>query len=83
MLIGRIKWARSLVHHLEELLSSVTSHHILKTLQATVDLSKRHKAAENTLKSYENDMVAIWMNQHVSLLHRMLCFYRISSRFGK
>ncbi|GJQ67798.1 hypothetical protein Trydic_g16579 [Trypoxylus dichotomus] len=62
---GRVKWARSLVYHLEELLSSVTSHHILKTLPATVELSKRHKAAENTLKSYESDMVAIWMKQHV------------------
>lgn len=64
--IGRIKWAKSLICHLEELLTSVTSHHILKNLQATVELSRRHKAAENTLKTYQNDMVAIWMNQQVS-----------------
>lgn len=64
---GRIKWSRSLFSHLEELLSGVTSHHILKNLPTTVDLSKRHKLAENMLKSYETDMVAIWMNQHVTL----------------
>ncbi|XP_050507714.1 dynein axonemal heavy chain 5 [Diabrotica virgifera virgifera] len=63
---GRIKWARSLVSHLEELLSSVTTHHILKNLPATVELSKKHKTAEAMLKIYEADMVALWMNQHVS-----------------
>nr|CAH7754292.1 unnamed protein product [Callosobruchus chinensis] len=31
---GRIKWARSLVSHLDELLTSVTTHHILKNLPA-------------------------------------------------
>nr|XP_022920640.1 dynein heavy chain 5, axonemal [Onthophagus taurus] len=62
---GRIKWARCLVHHLDELLESVTTHHILKSLPATVELSKRHKSANTMLKTYENDMVAIWMNQHV------------------
>lgn len=65
-LIGRIKWARSLVYHLAELLDSVTTHPILKTLPATVELSKRHKNADSMLKGYENDMVAIWMSQHVS-----------------
>jgi dynein heavy chain len=62
---GRIKWARSLLCHLDELLSSVTTHHVLKNLPATAELSRRHKAAETTLKSYETDMVAIWMNQHI------------------
>lgn len=64
---GRIKWARSLVSHLHELLSNVTTHHILKNLQATVELSRKHTAAETMLKTYEDDMVALWMNQHVSL----------------
>lgn len=63
--LGRIKWSRSLLCHLDELLSSVTTHNVLKNLPATADLSRRHKAAEVTLKSYETDMVAIWMNQHV------------------
>ncbi|XP_015833540.2 dynein axonemal heavy chain 5 isoform X3 [Tribolium castaneum] len=62
---GRIKWARSLLCHLDELLSCVTTHHVLKNLPATAELSRRHKAAETTLKSYETDMVAIWMNQHI------------------
>lgn len=65
---GRIKWARSLVSHLDELMVSVTTHQVLKTLPATIDVSKRYRAAENMLKSYENDMVAIWMSQHVSFL---------------
>ncbi|XP_060534779.1 dynein axonemal heavy chain 5 isoform X2 [Cylas formicarius] len=63
---GRIKWARCLVSHLEELLSNVTSHHVMKNLPTTVELSRRHKAAENTLRMYETDMVALWMNQHVA-----------------
>lgn len=62
---GRIKWARSLVYHLQELVEGVVVHHVLKTLPATIELSKKHKAAETTLKSYEDEMVAIWMNQHV------------------
>lgn len=64
--LGRIKWARSLKSHLEELITSVTSHHILKNLPATQELSRRYNQAEQTLKSYETDMVAVWMNQQVS-----------------
>lgn len=63
--LGRIKWAKSLVCHLSELLDNVTAHHILKTLPTAQELSKRHKAAEATLQSYQDDMVAIWMNQQV------------------
>ncbi|VEN47382.1 unnamed protein product, partial [Callosobruchus maculatus] len=63
---GRIKWSRSLVSHLDELLTSVTTHHILKNLPAAVELSRKHKSALTMLKSFETDMVALWMNQHVS-----------------
>ncbi|XP_057658943.1 dynein axonemal heavy chain 5 [Diorhabda carinulata] len=63
---GRIKWSRALVSHLDELLTSVTTHHILKNLPATVELSKKHKIAETMLKTFETDMVALWMNQHIS-----------------
>ncbi|CAG9857423.1 unnamed protein product [Phyllotreta striolata] len=63
---GRIKWSRALVSHLDDLLSSVTTHPILKTLPATVELSRKHVAAEIVLKAYETDIVALWMNQHVS-----------------
>ncbi|KAF7265346.1 hypothetical protein GWI33_021235 [Rhynchophorus ferrugineus] len=69
---GRIKWARCLSSHLEELLSSVTTHYVMKNLPATVELSKRHRLAENMLKIYETDMVALWMNQHVSDADRCL-----------
>lgn len=63
---GRIKWARCLASHLNELLSNVTTHHVMKSLPATMDLSRRHRAAENMFRTYETDMVALWMNQHVS-----------------
>ncbi|KAB0801458.1 hypothetical protein PPYR_05812 [Photinus pyralis] len=62
---GRIKWARSLVYHLSELMENVTDHPILKTLPAAVELTKRYKNAEAMLKGYEKDMVEIWMSQHV------------------
>lgn len=62
---GRIKWARSLVSHLAELMDNVTTHQVLKTLPATNELTKRYKVAETLLKTYESDMVALWMNQHV------------------
>ncbi|XP_031355650.1 dynein heavy chain 5, axonemal-like [Photinus pyralis] len=64
---GRIKWARSLVYHLSELMENVTDHPILKTLPAAVELTKRYKNAEAMLKGYEKDMVEIWMSQHVKL----------------
>lgn len=63
---GRIKWARCLASHLEELLANVTGHHVMKNLSATVELSRRHRAAENMFRTFETDMVALWMNQHVS-----------------
>ncbi|KAF5305838.1 hypothetical protein FQR65_LT07577 [Abscondita terminalis] len=62
---GRIKWSRSLVRHLSELLDNVTTHHVLKLLPAAIELIKKYKNAENMLKGYENDMVEIWMSQHV------------------
>lgn len=63
--IGRIKWARSLGAHLDELLSNVTTHHVLKSLPAAIELAKKHTAAISMLKAYEDDIVALWMNQHV------------------
>lgn len=55
------------MYHLQELLESVTTHPVLKALPAAVELSKRYKHAESTLQAYENDMVAIWMGQHVRI----------------
>ncbi|KAK4873406.1 hypothetical protein RN001_015435 [Aquatica leii] len=62
---GRIKWSRSLIHHLSELLDNVTTHHVLKSLPAAIELIKKYKNAENMLKGYENEMVEIWVSQHV------------------
>lgn len=68
--LGRIKWARSLVYHLQDVLNGVTTHRVLKDLPATIELSKRHKLTEAILKQYEDDTVAIWMNQHVYLTEK-------------
>lgn len=68
---GRIKWARSLVCHLQDVLDGVLTHHVLKLLPATVELARRHKLIEATLKQYEDDTVAIWMNQHVNKRERV------------
>lgn len=47
------------------------THPVLKTLPAAVELSKRHKSADNMIRSYQDDMVAIWMNQHVRRLTKI------------
>ncbi|KAF5296158.1 hypothetical protein FQA39_LY12612 [Lamprigera yunnana] len=62
---GRIKWSRSLGRHLAELLDNVTTHSVLKTLPAAIELIRKYKNAESMLKGYEKDMVDIWMSQHV------------------
>ncbi|GLV32121.1 Dynein heavy chain 1 [Carabus blaptoides fortunei] len=64
---GRIKWARSLVSHLQELMECVSTHHVLKTLPITIELNKRYQSAETMLKTYESDMIAIWMSQKARL----------------
>lgn len=69
---GRIKWARSLICHLDELMESITGHEVLKTLPATNDLSKRHRTADHLLRNYQDDIIAVWMNQHVSDVDKCL-----------
>lgn len=70
---GRIKWARSLVSHLKELMDCVSTHHVLKTLPTTIELNKRYQNAETMLKTYESDMIAIWMSQKARLIHSFPC----------
>lgn len=67
IIVGRIKWARSLSSHLKELLDSVCAHHVLKNLPLTAELAKRHHNADAMLRTYESDMIAIWMNQKVNI----------------
>ncbi|XP_017781875.1 PREDICTED: dynein heavy chain 5, axonemal [Nicrophorus vespilloides] len=69
---GRIKWAKSLISHLEELMDSVTNHHVLKSLPMTIELSKKYRYADHMLRNYQDDIIAVWMNQHVSDVDRCL-----------
>lgn len=63
---GRIKWCRSLASHIEELVISVTSHPVLKTLPSTKDLENKYYSVRNILKEYEEEIVNIWLDQDVS-----------------
>lgn len=63
---GRIKWCRSLASHIEELVVSVTSHAVLKTLPSTRDLENKYYSVRNILKEYEEEIVNIWLDQDVS-----------------
>lgn len=66
---GRVTWGRSLVSHLKELMSSVTSHKVLKTLPGTKDLENKYYSVTNILKEYEEEMVACWHDQDVGGIH--------------
>lgn len=62
---GRIRWSRSLSSHLEELVSSVSAHPILQILPATKDLENRYNSVKTILGEYEEEMIAIWLDQDV------------------
>nr|CAD7423857.1 unnamed protein product [Timema monikensis] len=64
--VCRIKWARSLHSHLDELVKSATSHPVLKTLPTTAELLRRYNIVGNALIAYEAEMKDAWMNQNVS-----------------
>lgn len=64
---GRIKWCRALESHLAELVSSVTSHSVLKLLPATKDLENKYSSVKNILAEYEAEMVNIWLDQDVAV----------------
>lgn len=63
---GRIRWCRSLESHLQELVSSVSEHPVLQTLPATKDLENRYNSVKTILSEFEEEMVAIWLDQDVS-----------------
>lgn len=62
---GRIKWARSLHFHLEDLVKSASAHPVLKTLSATSELVRRYNMVANTLLNYQQDMKNAWLNHNV------------------
>lgn len=64
---GRIKWCRALECHLNELVSSVTSHPVLKTLPTTKDLENKYSSVRNILTEYEQEMINIWLDQDVAV----------------
>lgn len=64
---GRIKWCRALESHLAELVSSVTSHSVLKLLPATKDLENKYLSVKSILAEYEAEMINIWLDQDVAV----------------
>lgn len=64
---GRIKWCRALGSHLDELVSSVTSHQVLATLPTTKDLENKYSSVKNILFEYEQEMINIWLDQDVAV----------------
>lgn len=64
---GRIKWCRALECHLTELVSSVTSHAVLRTLPTTKDLENKYSSVKNILAEYEQEMINIWLDQDVAV----------------
>lgn len=71
---GRIKWCRSLASHIEELVSSVTTHSVLKTLPSTKDLENKYYSVRNIIKEYEEEIVSIWLDQDVSIMKNFFLF---------
>ncbi|XP_058454765.1 dynein axonemal heavy chain 5 [Malaya genurostris] len=64
---GRIKWCRSLEYHLNELVTTVTTHPVLATLPSTKDIENRYSSAKIILAEYEQEMTQIWLSQDVSV----------------
>ncbi|XP_037924624.1 dynein heavy chain 5, axonemal isoform X2 [Hermetia illucens] len=64
---GRIKWCRALDCHLAELMTSVTTHPVLQTLPTTRDLENRYSSVKRILSEYEHEIVAIWLDQDISV----------------
>uniref|UniRef100_A0A182YK77 AAA+ ATPase domain-containing protein n=1 Tax=Anopheles stephensi TaxID=30069 RepID=A0A182YK77_ANOST len=64
---GRIKWCRSLGYHLQELVTTVTTHPVLALLPSTKDIENRHNSAKIILAEYEQEMTQIWLSQDVAV----------------
>lgn len=64
---GRIYWSRSLYCHITELIDSVCDHPVLGALPPTRDVEVRYNHMANLLGEYEDEIIAIWMDQDVSV----------------
>lgn len=64
---GRIKWCRSLLSHLKELITNITSHPVLVNHPITKDLENRHNYAKAFIAEYEQEMTLLWISQDVSI----------------
>lgn len=62
---GRIKWCRCLMHNITETVESVSAHPVLSALPATADILRKYNNVRSLIHHYEQDMIAIWMNQNV------------------
>lgn len=63
---GRVKWARSLQAHLEDLARSVGAHPVLRCLPYTSELMRRYNTVSTVLKAYEDELKNAWMSHDVS-----------------
>ncbi|KAL9890241.1 LOW QUALITY PROTEIN: dynein axonemal heavy chain 1 [Glossina fuscipes fuscipes] len=64
---GRIYWSRSLESHMTELMTAVCDHEVLSKLPPTKDLENRYNHVMDVLGEYEDEIVAIWLDQDVSV----------------
>lgn len=69
---GRIKWARSLHAHLEDLAKSVSGHPVLRVLPQTSELMRKYNSVSAVLKAYEEDLKNTWMSHDVWVLDECL-----------
>lgn len=64
---GRINWCRSLLSHLKELITNISSHPVLATHVVTKDLENRYNYAKTYISEYEQEMTQLWISQDVSI----------------
>lgn len=64
---GRIYWSRSLESHMTELMTALCDHEVLSKLPPTKDLEHRYNHVMDVLGEYEDEIVAIWLDQDVSV----------------
>ncbi|CAB3374843.1 Hypothetical predicted protein [Cloeon dipterum] len=64
-LAGRIKWVRCLQYHLQDLVNSISSHHVLQRLPATTELIEKYNNVNAHLKAFEADVIKTWTSQTI------------------
>lgn len=65
---GRIKWTRALHAHVEDLVNSVSSHPILKSLPVASELIRKYNNISAVFKGYEEDLKSVWACQEVLII---------------